>query len=40
MHGLADAINGDAIEKLDLTSGLPDQATAHIMQMVGRPLSD
>jgi hypothetical protein len=40
MHGLADAINGDAIEKLDLTSGLLDQATAHIMQMVGRALSD
>ncbi|WP_281426144.1 TetR/AcrR family transcriptional regulator [Mycobacterium spongiae] len=35
MHGLAGAINGDAINKLDLRSELLDQATAHVMRKVG-----
>lgn len=40
IHGLAGAINSEAIAKLDLTSGVLDQATAHIMHRVGRALAD
>jgi AcrR family transcriptional regulator len=40
MHGLAGAINSDAIKKLDLNPGVLDQATARIMGKVGRALSE
>ena len=38
MHGLAGAVNGEAISKLDLKAGLLDQATAHAMHKVRQAL--
>jgi hypothetical protein len=40
MHGLAGAINGDPIKKLDLNPGVLDQAATRIMRKVGRALSE
>ena len=40
MHGLAGAINSEVIKKLGLKSDVLDQATAHIMDKVGRALAD